>query len=47
MRLDFRLDEVENEPDAFEHGFAAEVAGPFAMRWSAWYAARRAAGLAQ
>jgi formyltetrahydrofolate deformylase len=41
MRTEFRLDGLEQEADAFEQAFAAEVAEPFGMDWRMHYASRR------
>jgi formyltetrahydrofolate deformylase len=41
MRLEFRLDGVEDGAEAFEEAFAAEVGEPLGLDWRVEYAARR------
>ena len=41
MRTEFKLDGLEDQADAFEAAFAAEVAEPFGMDWRMRYASQR------
>ena len=41
MRTEFKLDGLEDQADAFEAAFAAEVAEPFGMDWQMRYASQR------
>jgi formyltetrahydrofolate deformylase len=41
MRTEFRLDGIEEQSEAFERAFGAEVAEPFGMAWRMYYASRR------
>jgi len=41
MRTEFRLDGIEEQSEAFERAFGAEVADPFGMAWRMYYASRR------
>jgi formyltetrahydrofolate deformylase len=41
MRMTFFLPGLEDDREAFERGFDAEVGEPFAMTWRVWYGADR------
>jgi formyltetrahydrofolate deformylase len=41
MRLEFRLDEFDSQSEAFEDGFASEIAERFGMQWQVSSIARR------
>ncbi len=41
MRTEFKLDGLEDQADAFEAAFAAEVGEPFGMEWDMRYASHR------
>jgi formyltetrahydrofolate deformylase len=41
MRIEFRLEGLEDRADAFEDAFGAEVGSPLGLEWRVEYAARR------